>query len=96
MSYDNRGITDAAEYQRRKRQLIASGLLDVNEIPFGHKKVCCWRELGLYRNPYIYGPMPWKMTSRGCRREEVIAAGLFVPRVGLSNYLNLVNTSLDF
>ena len=35
-----------------------------------------WRvNFALYQNPLVYGPMPWKKTSRKGRREEAIANG---------------------
>ena len=29
-----------------------------------------WAALGLEKNPYVYGPMPWKRTSQYWRRVE--------------------------
>ena len=39
-----------------------------------------WREnFGLYENPYIYGPMPWKRTGVLFRKQEAIERGWHVP-----------------
>jgi hypothetical protein len=39
-------------------------------------KLPWWRlNFGLYVNPLVYGPMPWKKTSHKFRREEAIANG---------------------
>ena len=46
-----------------------------------------WHDFGLKRNPYIYGPMPWKKTSDKFRRAEALASGVWnsksAPRKGL-------------
>ena len=39
-----------------------------------------WVLLGLSKNPYIYGPMPWKKTNLKYRRAEAIERGWHVPR----------------
>lgn len=40
-----------------------------------------WREnFGLYLNPYVYGPMPWKRQSNTHRRQEAIDRGWHIPR----------------
>jgi hypothetical protein len=35
-----------------------------------------WSQLGLKKNPYIYGPMPWKRTGEFWRRVEARERGL--------------------
>lgn len=87
--YSNRGITDPKEYQKRKTGVIKKGSADLDTIPFGDKNgLGWWRELGLYENPYIYGPMPWKKTSKVHRRAEAIANGVFVPSIKLKKIKN--------
>ena len=40
-----------------------------------------WREnFGIYENPYVYGPMPWKQTSRKHRLAEAVERGWHIPR----------------
>jgi hypothetical protein len=40
-----------------------------------------WREnFGLYNNPYVYGPMPWKKTSLKARLQEAIERGWHLPK----------------
>ena len=34
-----------------------------------------WTEFGLAKNPYVYGPMPWKRTSEFWRRVEARERG---------------------
>ena len=80
---------DPKEYQKRKTGVIKKGSADLDTIPFGDKNgLGWWRELGLYENPYIYGPMPWKKTSKVHRRAEAIANGVFVPPKKLKKIKN--------
>ena len=44
-----------------------------------HRDFNWWIDLGCKTNPYIYGPMPWKRTSKKFRRAEAIATGVFTP-----------------
>ena len=37
-----------------------------------------WHDLGLDRNPYVYGPMPYKRTGIAYRRAEALASGVEV------------------
>ena len=80
-SYINRGIFKPSAYQKKKAKLIASGKYDLNTIPFTYKKVGWWRDFGLYKNPYIYGPMPWKRNSYEHRKSEAISRGWHVPMI---------------
>lgn len=34
-----------------------------------------WSKFGLHKNPYVYGPMPWKRTGEFWRRVEAREAG---------------------
>jgi len=78
--YINRGIYDAKEYQDRKRRALSTGAVSVQDIPFAKKKVGWWRQFGLYNNPYVYGPMPWKRTGRHHRIAEAVEMGWHTPR----------------
>jgi len=45
------------------------------------KPVSWWREnFGLYENPYVYGPMPYKQTSLAARTKEAVERGWHIPR----------------
>ena len=44
------------------------------------KNIGWWTAFGLYTNPYVYGPMPWKRTSLKWRIQEAIERGWHVPR----------------
>jgi hypothetical protein len=79
-TYGNRNIVDGEEFKRRKQHLIRSGAVKVDEIPYGDRNgLGWWRAFGLYTNPYIYGPMPWKGNGVRWRRMEAIERGWFVP-----------------
>lgn len=79
--YVNRNVPDPLEFQKRKQKLIRAGCVDTKSIPYGDVNgLGWWREFGLYNNPYVYGPMPWKKTGLRCRREEAILRGWYVPR----------------
>ena len=78
--YINRGIFNPDEYKARKQAVIASGSADLSTIPFGYQNgLGWWRQFGLYVNPYIYGPMPWKRKSLKHRKAEAIERGWYVP-----------------
>jgi len=79
-SYRNRGIFDPKDFRRRKVKALAAGSATVHDIPFANRKVGWWRQFGLYHNPYVYGPMPWKRTSRVHRRDEAIQNGWHQPK----------------
>ena len=38
--------------------------------PKGPTPMNWWTALGFEKNPYVYGPMPWKRTSQYWRRVE--------------------------
>ena len=79
-SYVNRGIINVNEFLERKQKVIAAGAIPISDIPFTRETHNWWREnFGLYDNPYIYGPMPWKRTSDKYRKQEAIERGWFVP-----------------
>ena len=79
--YVNRNVPDADEFQKRKQRLIRSGCVDTKSIPYGDVNgLGWWRQFGLYSNPYVYGPMPYKRNGIKHRREEAILRGWFVPR----------------
>ena len=79
--YVNRNVPDADEFQKRKQKLIRSGCVDTRSIPYGDTNgLGWWRDHGLYSNPYVYGPMPYKRNGIKHRREEAILRGWFVPR----------------
>lgn len=79
--YVNRNVPNGEEFQKRKQKLIRAGCVDIKSIPYGDTNgLGWWRDHGLYNNPYIFGPMPWKKTGLRCRREEAILRGWFVPR----------------
>jgi hypothetical protein len=78
--YVNRNVPDGDEFQKRKQKLIRSGCVDTKSIPYGDVNgLGWWREFGLYNNPFIYGPMPWKRGGIKHRREEAILRGWFIP-----------------
>lgn len=78
--YVNRHVKDPESFQKQKEQLIRDGNLDLNNIPYGDKNgLGWWRDFGLYINPFIYGPMPWKRTSLRYRKQEAIERGWHVP-----------------
>ena len=79
-AYANRGIYDPKGFQKRKVKALSTGAASVDDIPFAHKEVGWWRQFGLYHNPYVYGPMPWKRTSSKHRKSEAIERGWFVPK----------------
>ena len=79
--YVNRNVRDADEFQKRKQRLIRAGCVDTRSIPYGDTNgLGWWRDFGLYNNPYVYGPMPWKRGGMKHRREEAVLRGWFVPR----------------
>jgi hypothetical protein len=79
--YVNRNVADPLEFQSRKQKLIRAGCVDTKSIPYGDVNgLGWWRDFGLYHNPYIYGPMPWKRGGQKHRREEAILRGWHVPR----------------
>jgi hypothetical protein len=79
--YVNRNVPDADAFQKRKQKLIRIGCVDTKSIPYGDVNgLGWWRDHGLYHNPYIFGPMPWKKSGIKHRREEAILRGWFVPR----------------
>ena len=51
------------------------------------KNIGWWTAFGLYNNPYIYGPMPWKRTSKTWRRVEALERGWFVSKKKEPEYL---------
>ena len=51
------------------------------------KNIGWWTAFGLYENPYIYGPMPWKQTSLPARRAEAIERGWHKPKKNKPRYM---------
>jgi len=79
--YINRHVPDVDAFKKQKTQLLRQGALDVETIPYGDKNgLGWWRDFGLYNNPYIYGPMPWKKTSLRHRKREAIERGWHKPK----------------
>ena len=70
-------LTDK-EWDEQKR-LIAE--LWKRRNPYQRRLLGWWREnFGLYTNPYVYGPMPWKRTGAIWRKREAIERGWYIPR----------------
>lgn len=79
--YVNRNVPDADEFKKRKQRLIRTGCVDTKSIPYGDTNgLGWWRDHGLYHNPYVFGPMPYKRNGIKHRREEAILRGWYVPR----------------
>lgn len=79
--YINRHVKYPDAFKKQKTKMSYDGTLDVDNIPYGHKNgLGWWRDFGLYHNPYVYGPMPWKRTSQNWRKQEAIERGWYVPR----------------
>ena len=44
-------------------------------VRFGRSSAGWWKDLSLSNNPYVYGPMPYKRTSKRYRLEEARRMG---------------------
>ena len=75
--------TDLLTDEEYKLQQAAKKLIyqKKHRKPYQRRPLGWWREeFGLYNNPYIYGPMPWKRTSLHHRRCEAIERGWYKPK----------------
>lgn len=63
-------------YREVQREHRAARRKEYHQKTYQRRPLGWWREeFGLYNNPYIYGPMPWKRTGIAWRKAE--SQGLF-------------------
>lgn len=68
------------QVQELRRELESQYNKGYHKKTYKRRKLGWWREnFGLKQNPYIYGPMPWKRTSRKYRLQEAIERGWYKP-----------------
>ena len=75
---DNCGheITPKGKPESKKVQLaLNAACKNCSPIPKPQHAGNWWSELGLKKNPYVYGPMPWKRTGDFWRRVEARERG---------------------
>ena len=66
--------------EKKLRDIALQQIQNVRRL-YSRKLLGWWREnFGLYNNPYIYGPMPWKRTSHKHRKAEATQMGWYIPR----------------
>ena len=61
--------------RQRKQAALTRECRSCSPVRFGRSSAGWWKDFGLTKNPYVYGPMPRLRTSRTYRMEEARRMG---------------------
>lgn len=62
-------------HTKKVKEALTAACKQCSDIPHPQHGKNWWSAFGLKKNPYVYGPMPWKRTSEFWRRVEARERG---------------------